>query len=114
MSLYTKQFPALSWLVNEEAMTDYGYKHSEPGFGTFYSRLTKEELIEIDSSYGAEYGEVIAVSWDNEDVQNLKEQYTPGSNPFLHELIIHIWRMNNNYSEFIENENSDAARPSKP
>jgi VanZ family protein len=110
VSLYTKQFPALSWLINEEPMTEYGFKHSDPEIGTFYSRFTKEELRNLDSRDGEEFGKVISAGWDNEDIQSLKEHYTPVTNPFLHEFLIHVLRMKNNYNEFMNNGWTESAR----
>ena len=91
-------------------MTEYGYKHSEPEIGTFYSRFTKEELRKLDSSYGEEFGKVISAGWDDEDIQSLKEQYTPVTNPFLHEFLVHVLRMKKHYTGFIDDRDTESAR----
>jgi hypothetical protein len=37
-------------------MTEYGYKQSDRRIGTFYFRITKEELMAIDNTYGKKDG----------------------------------------------------------
>ncbi|UCH45124.1 MAG: VanZ family protein [Nitrospiraceae bacterium] len=110
VSLYTEEFPALSWLRSEEPMTEYGYKHREPEIGTFYSRFTKEELRKLDSRYGEELGKVISAGWDDEDIQSLTEQYTPVTTPFLHEFLVHVLRMKKHYTGFIDDRDTESAR----
>jgi VanZ family protein len=110
VSLYTKQFPAISWLISEEPMSEYGYKHSDREIGTFYSRFTKEELREIDSADGVAYGGLFSEVSTIEDIQKVKEQFTPLNDSFLHEFLIHVLRMKKHYNDFIDDKNTESAR----
>jgi hypothetical protein len=90
---YTEAFDALSWLRNEEPMTEYGYKHKDPEIGTFYSRLTVEEINETDFNYGESYGRAIL----NEDVIDMSAPY---ADIFIYEFHIHASRRNVEFKEF--------------
>lgn len=93
---YTDTLHALYWLRNEEPMTtEYGYKHKDPGIGTFYSRLTLEELREIDLTSGKSYGRNLPQDISSEMIhKELIEIYNPYTNPFLYEFLIHLFRRN--------------------
>jgi len=46
---YTKFLPAFSFLQKEESMSELGRKHKDPEIGVIYSRLTLDELEELQS-----------------------------------------------------------------
>jgi len=88
---YTKLLPWLSFLRKEEPMSEFGYKFGDPEIGVFYSRLRLGELEKIDKQKGEEYAHTLNDSANMSYEQFLRE-YNPISNPFLHELRIHIFR----------------------
>ncbi len=47
---YTKIFHGLSWLRFEEPMTKYGFEHKDTEIGPLYSRMTLDQLRNIDTS----------------------------------------------------------------
>jgi VanZ family protein len=105
---YTSIFDKLSWLRSEEPMVEFGYKHKYPEIGTFYSRLSLEELREIDLNNGEAYGKIVRKDINSEETyQELIKTYTPYTNPFLYEFLIHVLRRNNKFEELMEKDNSD-------
>lgn len=95
MYRYTTVLPSLSWLRTEEPMTEFGYEHEDPDIGTFYSRLSLRELEETDLLYGESYGEILSqMGADSLYGRFILYDYTPFTNPFLHELRVHLFRRN--------------------
>lgn len=88
---YTKRIPRLSFLQKEEPMSESGYKFKDPEIGIFYSRLSPKNLQKIDNLKGKQYSQILNESIDMSYDQFLRE-YNPITNPFLHELRVHIFR----------------------
>ncbi|MEF9438418.1 MAG: VanZ family protein [Candidatus Mariimomonas ferrooxydans] len=90
---YTAAFNTLSWLRNEEPMTEYGYKYKDPEIGTFYSRFTLEKLREIDIANSETYGEILLQDISSDFMhKKFIRIYNPNTNPFLYEFMIHLYR----------------------
>ncbi len=105
---YTNVFNSLSWLRSEEPMTEFGYKHNDPEIGTFYSRLTLTELKEIDLNKGEAYEKILPNEINSEETyKELIKIYTPYTNPFLYEFLVHIIRRNDKFEEFTKTNNPD-------
>ncbi len=88
---YTKLIPWLSFLQKEEPMSEFGYKYKDPEIGIFYSRLSPKNLQKIDKLRGKQYVQILNDSVYQDYEQFLKE-YNPMTNPFMHELRVHIFR----------------------
>ncbi len=106
VAYYTNLMPELSFLLKEESMSEYGYKIKDPEIGVFFSRLSLNELEEADKIKGTEYAQII------NDTRKIKydkflEKYNPLSNPFLHELRIHVYRRNKYFNSSRENSKLD-------
>ncbi len=98
---YTAIFPSLTWLRNEEPMTEYGFKHRDPEIGTFYSRLEVHDITSTDRAYGKIYGELIRKEDKGEvDHASAFKKYTPYTNIFMHEFLIHVSRRDYELGEF--------------
>ncbi len=94
---YTSVFTKLSWLSNEEPMTEYGFKYSDPEIGTFYSRMSLEKIRKFDLNEGKDYGkEILNNTHPDTTVKELFEIYKPQTNVFLNEFFVHLRRRNNN------------------
>ncbi len=105
---YTGPFNKLYWLRSEEPMSEFGYKHKDPEIGTFYSRLSLAELREIDLKNGEAYGKIVHKDINSEETyQELIKIYTPYTDPFLYEFLIHVLRRNNKFEELMERDTSD-------
>jgi len=88
---YTKKIPLLSFLQKEEAMSEFGYKHKDPEIGVFYSRLSLKSLQKTDNLTGEQYSQILNESIDKDYEQFIRE-YSPTTEPFMHELRVHIFR----------------------
>lgn len=105
---YTAIFNNLSWLRNEEPMTEFGYRHKVPGIGIFVSRLTLRELKETDSTNGKYYGKILPHNISSKTTyENLIKLYTPYTDPFLYEFIIHLYRRETNFNELTKTNDQD-------
>jgi len=91
VTVYTKKIPWLSFLQKEESMSEFGYKYGNQEIGTFYSRLSPKSLQKIDNLRGKQYSQILNASIDKDYKQFLRD-YTPITDPFMHELRIHIFR----------------------
>jgi hypothetical protein len=88
---YTKILPFLSGLERQEAMSEFKFMHRDEDIGIFYSRLTLEELKNIDKFRASEFGGILRHWQDKEYAKYLR--IFPGSvTPFLHEIRVHIFR----------------------
>ena len=88
---YTKRIPFLSFLQKEEPMSEFGYKYKDPEIGVFYSRLSPVKLESINKKKGKEYAQILTASFKINYEQFIKE-YNPISDPFMHELRVHLFR----------------------
>jgi len=88
---YTKKIPWLSFLQKEEPMSEFGYKYKDTEIGTFYSRLSSENLQKTDNLSGEQYAQILNESVDKDYEQFLRE-YNSITDPFMHELRVHIFR----------------------
>jgi len=88
---YTKKIPLLSFLQKEEPMSEFGYKYKDPEVGIFYSRLSPKNLQKTNNLRGEQYAQILNESVDKDYEQFLRE-YDPITDPFMHELRVHIFR----------------------
>jgi hypothetical protein len=110
---YTEAFHSLSWLRHEEHMTEYGFKHTDPKIGIFYSRFPLEKLSETDLSHGSEYGRMVSsVRKDELAYEELIRINTPATDPFLYEFLSHLSRRDKNL-ERIEEIHSEYKKSEK-
>ncbi len=92
VAAYTRLFPQLSFLQKEEIMHDFQLKrHSLPGVGVFYSRLTLEEIKEIDQSRAEEFAAVLS-AWKDKPYEEFLRAYSSQAEPFLHEFRVRVFR----------------------
>lgn len=89
---YTSLIPGLSFLNQEEPMSEFGYKHLDPEIGIFYSRLSLGDMEKTDREKGREYGELLS-AYSRIDYQDFLKRFNTTANPFLHEVRVHLsWR----------------------
>jgi hypothetical protein len=97
---YSTMFKSLSWLQNEEPMSEFGFRHDDPEIGMFYSRFTLSEMDDMDRNHGVSYGGIIGHQ-RNQDIpyEELLKKYTPNTNPFLYEFLVHLSRRDKKIEE---------------
>jgi VanZ family protein len=88
---YTTALPFLSSLKSQEAMSEFKFKHRDPDIGIFYSRLTLEELKNIDQFRAKEFGDILR-HWQDKEYAEYLRIFPGGVAPFLHEIRVHIFR----------------------
>lgn len=92
VNYYTKKFPSLGFLKNNpQFMSEFGYKIKDSQIGTFFSRYSREQLLEEDRLRGREYGRILR-SCKGMDYNLFLSQFNPVSHPFLYEMRIHLFR----------------------
>jgi len=72
-------------------MSEFGYKYRDPEIGVFYSRLSPKRLKTTDKESGDKYAQILNKSVNKNYEQFLRE-YNPITNPFIHEIRVHIFR----------------------
>lgn len=88
---YVDFLPKLSFLLQQEPMSEFGYHIEDPEIGGFFSRLSPKELDRIDREKGAENAQILD-SYILIDYQKFIRVYNPISNPFLHEMRVRLFR----------------------
>lgn len=106
---YTKVFPALSFLENEEAMGEHKNVIRAPGVGTFYSRLTAEELENEDSAHSAENARLLD-EWRDKTYAQFLNHFTSYLTPFLYEMRVHVFRRDKRLEDAGKAEDPGARR----
>ncbi|UCC38790.1 MAG: VanZ family protein [Candidatus Aminicenantes bacterium] len=88
---YTNKIPWLSYLQKEEPMSEFGYKHKDPDIGVFYSRFSPKSIKKIDNLRGHLCAQILNKSV-NKNYQQFIREYSATTDPFMHELRVHIYR----------------------
>ena len=101
---YTKVLPFLSFLQNEEPMSEFKYKHKDPEIGVFFSRLEIQELKRIDTERAEEYGKIFE-EWAEKKYPDFLNYFPGYARPFLHEMRVHIFRRNTKFWDAQKTEN---------
>ena len=89
---YTETLTFLKFLqYDDNAMSEYGYRHADRDIGVFHSRFTVEELFHLDSIRGEEVGTLVAENYrQSTNHTALLTLRMAGMDPYLHELAGHI------------------------
>jgi len=72
-------------------MLEYGHLYEASGIGRFRSRFSPVELARTDGVRGAEAGPILGRS-SEDDYERFLDEYTPITDPFLHEARVHLFR----------------------
>ena len=92
---YSGRLPALAFLRElDHPMSEYGYRYQTPETGRFYSRFRLEDLAWLDQRRAEDAGRVIAHYLAHETYANFLSRYTPVTDPFVHEAMVHLHRRN--------------------
>jgi hypothetical protein len=95
---YTNLMPTLSFLQEEEPMSEFGDIYKDSEIGAFFSRLTLNNLIEIDKKNSQSYAQLLNRS-ENMEYEQFLRRYNPIVNPFLYELRVHTYRRDKYYRQ---------------
>ncbi|MFH0953741.1 MAG: VanZ family protein, partial [Verrucomicrobiota bacterium] len=90
---YTSRIPALAYLQSKDnVMSEYGYRHVDPAMGTFFSRLTLEELVREDARRAEEVARILEEYRGMGAYERFLATYAPQRDPFVHEARVHLFR----------------------
>ena len=89
---YAARVPGLGFLLeNSNVMLEYGHLYEVSEIGRFRSRFSPVELARTDAARGAEAGPILGRS-SEDDYKRFLDEYTPITDPFLHEARVHLFR----------------------
>ena len=105
VATYAPKIPGLYFLLTQEPMSEFGFKHTDPEIGTFKSRLSLAELRAADREHGKEFAAILD---ENKDMPygDFLAKYNPKEFPFLHELRVHLFRRNRFHAKGLETQDS--------
>ncbi len=78
--------------IFDEAMVQYGHRIDDPEVGWFKSRLTAEQLRDMDRARAGEAGEILRRMGHDDDYGVFLSRYSAVRDPFLHELRVRLYR----------------------
>lgn len=106
---YTNLFPFLSFLQKEENMHSFRYKHKDPEIGVFYSRLSIEEIIKMDSDSAEPYAQILK-EWKDRDYGEFLRYITGPAYPFPHEIRVHIYRRDQRFERALSSDDRNTKK----
>lgn len=75
-----------------DVLLEYGHRIEDPEVGVFRSRLAPEALRRADRERAAEVGAILRREGADEDYDAFLRRYNPITDPFLHEMRVHLFR----------------------
>ena len=102
-------FPGPHLFLFDEAMTEYGHKIRDPEIGTFYSRFSPEQLRQEDERRAPEAARILAIEGDKKDYASFLVRYSPVTDPFMHELRVHLYRCDRYLEDALDPRNAKDA-----
>lgn len=88
----SERIPGLGGLAYRASpMFEYGHLYDDPRIGRFRSRFARDALAREDRARGAEAGAILARSGDDASYAEFLRRYTPVTDPFLHEVRVHLF-----------------------
>ena len=109
VAAYTRRLPFLSFLVKEEPMYEFTQKHADPEVGTFYSRLSIEDLGKEDTERADHWGKILK-DWKDKDYSLFLREHHPLLHPFLYEMRIHIFRRDRKAEDVLKAKDEKSRR----
>jgi len=106
---YVNRLSFLSFLLREEPMNEFSRKHEDPEIGTFYSRLSIEDLKRIDGESSDHYAQILR-DWKDKEYSQFLSMHSPLIHPFLYEMRVHIFRRDRKEEEARKAKNDEAKR----
>jgi hypothetical protein len=104
---YAGRIPLLEFLIeNESVMLEYGYLYDDPDIGIFRSRLPLAHLKQSDQERANEAAEILDLYQDDSKYQEFLRIFTPVSDPFLHEVRVHLFRRDRNFANSTLNKDN--------
>lgn len=109
VSDYTKIFPKLSFLRQEDVMNRFRHKHRDNEIGIFYSLLSLDELKMEDSENYIQNGKIIK-GWKIRDYQDFLRRFSLLNQTYIYELRAHLEIRDKNYNKAVEASNEETKK----
>jgi hypothetical protein len=106
---YASKLPWLSFLVKEEPMYEFTWKHVDPEIGTFFSRLTLAGLEKEDAERSGHWGKILR-DWKDRDYALFLREHHPLLHAFVYEMRVHIFRRNGRAGAALRAKNEKPGR----
>jgi len=106
---YTNLLPFLSFLQKEETMHSFRYKHKDPEIGVFYSRLSIEEIMKMDSESAEPYAQILK-EWKDKDYAEFLRYITGPAYPFPHEIRVHVYRRDQRFERALSADDKNTKK----
>ena len=95
---YAERVPGLDYLkTNASIMVEYGYRYDDPDIGIFHSRFSLEELKTMDWKRSSKAAIILNLYKPNSAYNDFLRIYTPVTDPFLHEIRVHLFSRDANF-----------------
>lgn len=105
------RIPCLRFLANNPSIvTEYGHRLVDPEIGTFQSRFDSAALLRADREHGAEAGAALLRAQALADPRAFLKSFPRASDPYLHELLLHLIQRDHYYAVAWQYRQSDPAR----
>ena len=75
-------------------MVEYGYLHHDPEIGTFKSRFSREQFMQLDRERGEEVAPILDRDISDEGYGVFLKVYSVLRDPYVHEAGVHLFRRN--------------------
>lgn len=90
---YGERIPALNYLAEDgHIMAEYGFLYKDEEIGIFRSRYSVDDLPKVDNQRALDAAEKLDAAPKLEDYGDFIRKYSPITDPFLHELRVHLNR----------------------
>lgn len=90
---YSQKFPVLSFLEQgSHVMVEFGYAYRDDETGLFRSRFSPQEIRAQDRRRAVDAAAKLDAAPDFADYLEFIQRYSPFSDPFLHEMRVHLNR----------------------
>lgn len=91
---------------NGSAILEYGYRYEDPEAGVFRSRFSPYELRQIDRTRAVEAAEILNRFQGEKLYPSFLREYTPITDPFVHEARVHLFRRDRYFYMALESEDT--------
>lgn len=104
-----QRVPSLVFLLtNPDTMAEFGHRYRDPSVGIFRSRFDRPELDRLDRDRAVEVGALLD-RYPDHLYGDFLGRYTPVTDPFAHEMRVHLWSRDRNLDQALASSDRAAA-----
>ena len=95
--------------TDREVMTEYGYRYRTDDRIAFSSRISRDELADLDRAKGAEYGAILNQYQGDHGFHLIQPVYGHWNEPLLYEVRVRLFRRDRHIADALRSVGDDAA-----